>query len=194
MPWQRHYLALHVRRAGSCNVLRSPVGSLSPCHRLVPPEFVCHRARPPLPLLVSRALRTMIGLSRSTDNEETAWPRLRKPQSTPTRADDYPEWYQQVISAADLAENSAGARLHGHQALGLRASGRTSSACSTACSRRPATRTPISRCSSRSASCEKEAEHVEGFAKECAVVTHHRLDAGRRRQADSRSGRSSKSR
>ena len=25
---------------------------------------------------------------------------------------------------------------------------------------------------------EKEAEHVEGFAKECAVVTHHRLVAG----------------
>ena len=23
---------------------------------------------------------------------------------------------------------------------------------------------------------EKEAEHVEGFAKECAVVTHHRLE------------------
>src|SRR5580704_19010337 len=23
----------------------------------------------------------------------------------------------------------------------------------------------------------KEAEHVEGFAKECAVVTHHRLEA-----------------
>src|SRR6185312_3749625 len=26
---------------------------------------------------------------------------------TPTRADDYPEWYQQVIKAADLSENSA---------------------------------------------------------------------------------------
>src|SRR5690349_18626271 len=26
---------------------------------------------------------------------------------------------------------------------------------------------------------EKEAEHVEGFAKECAVVTHHRLVAGK---------------
>jgi prolyl-tRNA synthetase len=26
---------------------------------------------------------------------------------------------------------------------------------------------------------EKEAEHVEGFAKECAVVTHHRLIAGK---------------
>src|SRR5687768_3362776 len=25
---------------------------------------------------------------------------------------------------------------------------------------------------------EKEAEHVEGFAKECAVVTHHRLEPG----------------
>src|SRR6267378_8160717 len=25
---------------------------------------------------------------------------------------------------------------------------------------------------------EKEAEHVEGFAKECAVVTHHRLVKG----------------
>ena len=23
---------------------------------------------------------------------------------------------------------------------------------------------------------EKEAEHVDGFAKECAVVTHHRLE------------------
>src|SRR5262245_5001651 len=26
---------------------------------------------------------------------------------------------------------------------------------------------------------EKEAAHVEGFAKECAVVTHHRLIAGK---------------
>ena len=25
---------------------------------------------------------------------------------TPTRAEDFPEWYQQVIKAADLAENS----------------------------------------------------------------------------------------
>ncbi|MFN9463459.1 MAG: proline--tRNA ligase, partial [Planctomycetota bacterium] len=26
---------------------------------------------------------------------------------SPTRAEDYPEWYQQVIKGADLAENSA---------------------------------------------------------------------------------------
>ena len=25
---------------------------------------------------------------------------------TPTRAENYPEWYQQVVRAADLAENS----------------------------------------------------------------------------------------
>jgi len=33
---------------------------------------------------------------------------------------------------------------------------------------------------------EKEAEHVEGFAKECAVVTHHRLKPGKK--ADGRDG------
>src|SRR5205814_2337981 len=30
----------------------------------------------------------------------------QKTAITPTRAEDYPEWYQQVIAAADLAENS----------------------------------------------------------------------------------------
>ena len=39
-------------------------------------------------------------------------------------------------------------------------------------------RTPISRSSSRSAIWKKRPQHVEGFAKECAVVTHHRLEAG----------------
>ena len=45
-----------------------------------------------------------------------------KPQTaiTPTRAENYPEWYQQVIKAADLAENSRRPRLHGDQAVGLR--------------------------------------------------------------------------
>ena len=32
----------------------------------------------------------------------------KQPQTaiTPTRAENYPEWYQQVVKAADLAENS----------------------------------------------------------------------------------------
>jgi len=94
----------------------------------------------------------------------------------PTRSENYPEWYQQVIRAADLAEISPvrgcmvikpwGYSLWenvqhvldkmfkdtGHQNayfplfIPLRFM-------------------------------EKEAAHVEGFAKECAVVTHHRLEA-----------------
>jgi prolyl-tRNA synthetase len=32
----------------------------------------------------------------------------------------------------------------------------------------------------------KEAEHVDGFAKECAVVTHHRLKVGRAKRAQTR--------
>ena len=32
-----------------------------------------------------------------------------------------------------------------------------------------------SRCLSRNHNLSREAEHVEGFAKECAVVTHYRL-------------------
>jgi prolyl-tRNA synthetase len=96
---------------------------------------------------------------------------------TPCRADDYPEWYQQVIKAADLAENSPvrgcmvikpwGYRLWeniqrvldkmfkdtGHQNAYF----------------------PLFIPKSF---LEKEAAHVEGFAKECAVVTHHRLEAG----------------
>jgi prolyl-tRNA synthetase len=96
---------------------------------------------------------------------------------SPTRNDDYPEWYQQVIKAADLAETSPvrgcmvikpwGYSLWenvqcvldkkfkdtGHQNAYF----------------------PLFIPKSF---LEKEAEHVEGFAKECAVVTHHRLEAG----------------
>jgi prolyl-tRNA synthetase len=103
----------------------------------------------------------------------------QKPKTaiTPTREQDYPEWYQQVIKAADMAENSPvrgcmvikpwGYALWeniqhvldgkfketGHQNAYF----------------------PIFIPKSF---LEKEAAHVEGFAKECAVVTHHRLEAG----------------
>ena len=94
---------------------------------------------------------------------------------SPTRAEDYPEWYQQVIKGADLAENSAvrGCMVikpwgyaiwenmqkvldqmfkdTGHQNAYFPLF------------------IPMS-------FLEKEAKHVEGFAKECAVVTHHRLE------------------
>ncbi len=96
---------------------------------------------------------------------------------TPTRAEDFPEWYQQVIKAADLAENS---EVRGcmvikpwgygiweiiQQALDamFKASGHRNAYFPLFI--------PLSYLA-------KEAEHVEGFAKECAVVTHHRLEAG----------------
>ena len=77
----------------------------------------------------------------------------------------------------------ARARLHGDQAVGLRASGKTCSASSTGCSKTPATKNAYFPLFIPLSFLEKEAEHVEGFAKECAVVTHHRLEAGPGRQA-----------
>lgn len=92
----------------------------------------------------------------------------------PTRAENYPEWYQQVITAADLAENSP---VRGcmvikpwgyaiweniQQQLDQRfkATGHQNAYFPLLI--------PLSHL-------EKEAQHVEGFAKECAVVTHHKL-------------------
>src|SRR3989338_7633435 len=94
---------------------------------------------------------------------------------TPTRAENYPEWYQQVIKAADMAEVSpvrgcmiikpwgyaiweniqkeldAKFKALGHKNLYF------------------PLMIPLS-------FIQKEAEHIKGFAKECAVVTHHRLE------------------
>ncbi len=94
---------------------------------------------------------------------------------TPTRKENYPEWYQQVVKASDLAEHSpvrgcmvikpwgyslwenmqrildAFFKETGHQNAYFPLF------------------IPLS-------FLEKEASHVEGFAKECAIVTHHRLE------------------
>lgn len=93
----------------------------------------------------------------------------------PTREQDYPGWYQEVIKAADLAENSVvrgcmvikpwgysiwefiqqeldkKIKETGHQNFYFPMF------------------VPLSFMA-------KEAEHIEGFAKECAVITHHRLE------------------
>ena len=94
---------------------------------------------------------------------------------SPTRADDYPEWYQQIIKAADLAENSVvrgcmvikpwgygiWENIQKEMDLRIKATGHENAYFPLFI--------PLS-------FLEKEAEHVEGFAKECAVVTHHRLE------------------
>jgi len=94
---------------------------------------------------------------------------------TPTREENYPEWYQQVVKASDLAENSPvrgcmvikpwGYRLweniRGELDVKFRETGHENAYFPLFI--------PVSYL-------EKEAKHVEGFAKECAVVTHHRLE------------------
>lgn len=100
----------------------------------------------------------------------------QKTAITPTRAEDFPLWYQEVIKAADMAENSPvrGCMIikpYGYamwenmqkifddmiKDLGVQ-------------NAYFPLFIPLSFLA-------KEAQHVEGFAKECAVVTHHRLES-----------------
>ncbi len=95
---------------------------------------------------------------------------------SPTRAEDYPEWYQQVIRAADLAETSPvrGCMVIKPWGYALWENiQRVLDGMFKATGHRNAyfpLFIPIS-------FLEREARHVAGFAKECAVVTHHRLEA-----------------
>lgn len=103
---------------------------------------------------------------------------MSQPQTaiTPTREQDFPEWYQQVVRAADMAENSdvRGCMVIKPWGYGIwenmqrvldgmfKATGHKNAYFPLFI--------PLSYLA-------KEAEHVEGFAKECAVVTHHRLES-----------------
>ncbi len=93
----------------------------------------------------------------------------------PTRQENYAEWYQEVIKAADLAEHSCVRGCMVIKPWGyaiwenmqrvldsmLKKTGHQNAYFPLFI--------PLS-------FLQKEAEHVEGFAKECAVVTHHRLE------------------
>ncbi|NNM43286.1 MAG: proline--tRNA ligase [Chlamydiae bacterium] len=94
---------------------------------------------------------------------------------TPKREEDYPEWYQQVVKAADLAEHSP---VRGCMVIKPWGYGIWENLQKTLDGMLKATGhvnayfplfIPLS-------FLEKEAQHVEGFAKECAIVTHHRLE------------------
>ena len=105
---------------------------------------------------------------------------MSKQQQTaisPTRTENYPEWYQQVIRGSEMAELSPvrGCMVIKPWGYGLweniqrrlddmfKATGVKNAYFPLFI--------PIG-------FLEKEAEHVEGFAKECAVVTHHKLEKG----------------
>ncbi len=96
---------------------------------------------------------------------------------SPTRTADFSEWYQQVVRAAELAEPSdvRGCMVIKPWGYGLweniqhtldgmfKATGHKNAYFPLFI--------PLSYLA-------KEAQHVDGFAKECAVVTHHRLEVG----------------
>lgn len=94
---------------------------------------------------------------------------------TPTREENYPEWYLSVLKAADLAEHSdvrgcmvikpwgfaIWENIQKDLDVRFKATGHENAYFPLFI--------PLSYF-------QKEAEHVEGFAKECAVVTHHKLE------------------
>src|SRR5437762_9260189 len=100
----------------------------------------------------------------------------RKTAITRRRDEDFPEWYQQVSRAAELAEPSdvrgcmvirpwgygIWENMQRHLDAMFRATGHRNAYFPLLI--------PLSYFA-------KEAEHVKGFAKECAVVTHSRLEA-----------------
>jgi prolyl-tRNA synthetase len=93
---------------------------------------------------------------------------------TPTRSENYPEWYQQVIKAADLAEISPARGCMTIKPWGYALWENIQKILDKKFKDTGHKNVyfplfiPLS-------FFQKEAEHIEGFAKECAVVTHHRL-------------------
>jgi prolyl-tRNA synthetase len=95
---------------------------------------------------------------------------------SPSRSDNFPEWYQAVVQAGELAETSPvrgcmiikpwgygiWEKIQSRLDREIKATGHQNAYFPLLI--------PLS-------FLEREADHVEGFAKECAVVTHHRLEA-----------------
>ena len=103
----------------------------------------------------------------------------KKPKTavTPTREEDYPEWYQQVIKAADMAEASPVRGCMVIKPWGW-AIWENMQAELDRMFKETGHENAYFPLFIPMSFLEKEAEHVEGFAKECAVVTHHRLEPG----------------
>lgn len=101
----------------------------------------------------------------------------KKPRTAivPTRDDNFPEWYQQVIKAAGMAENSPVRGCMIIKPYGYAVWENMQRIFDVTIKDMDVENAyfplliPLEFIS-------REAEHIEGFAKECAVVTHHRLE------------------
>lgn len=96
---------------------------------------------------------------------------------SPTRSEDYPEWYQQVVKASDLAEPSPVRGCMVIKPWGY-AIWENIMRDMDVMFKETGVRNAYFPLFIPLNYLEKEAEHVEGFATECAVVTHHRLEKG----------------
>lgn len=100
---------------------------------------------------------------------------MAKTAITPTRNENFSDWYQSVVSGADMAEDSSVRGCMVIKPWGYALWEKMQSVLDTKFKETGHQNAyfplliPLS-------FLEKEAEHVEGFAKECAVVTHHRLE------------------
>lgn len=94
---------------------------------------------------------------------------------TPTRQEDYPQWYQEVIKISDMAENSDVRGCMVIKPWGY-AIWENIQKNLDGLFKEKGCRNAYFPLFIPKSFFEKEAEHVEGFAKECAVVTHTRLE------------------
>jgi prolyl-tRNA synthetase len=101
----------------------------------------------------------------------------KQPKSaiSPTRSEDYPEWYQQVIKASDMAERSPVRGCMVIKPWGYAIWENIMQAMD-AMFKETGVKNAYFPLFIPLSFMQKEADHVEGFAKECAVVTHHRLE------------------
>ncbi|WP_320042400.1 proline--tRNA ligase [uncultured Desulfobacter sp.] len=96
---------------------------------------------------------------------------------TPTREEDYPQWYQEVVKASDMSENSPVRGCMVIKPWGF-AIWENIQRQMDAMFKETGVKNAYFPLFIPLSYLEKEAEHVEGFAKECAVVTHHKLEKG----------------
>ena len=92
----------------------------------------------------------------------------------PKRSEDYPGWYNELVKAADLAENSAVRGCMVIKPYGFSIWEKMQQALDKMFKDTGHTNAYFPLFIPKSY-LSKEASHVEGFAKECAVVTHYRL-------------------
>ena len=99
---------------------------------------------------------------------------MAKTGISPTRSEDYPGWYQQIVRSADLAENSPVRGCMVIKPWGY-ALWENMQAVLDEMFKETGHMNAYFPLLIPKSYLSKEAAHVEGFAKECAVVTHYRL-------------------